>query len=287
MSILTEIMKQQLADLRRRFDEGELTGDELSTLMFQAIETEIEKPAEEMNDEWLTACGELMAYADRDKLAQLPDHSEQLRSDLVTAIHQEQKAQRMRIAYRAALTATCFLLVLIGVSYSKQWFHPSQSVDEQVYTLTGQKVEFGVDNCAVADVSDELRECETVDFQELCDFLGFVPQIPTWVPDGWELYSYYASVDHISMELTVAYGKEDEEYLLLYDYIQTEDVAAISVDYYQDKTGEYVKLNRNLKLYLATNMDKPVAIWTTADTISSVTGPISVEDLKALILSIS
>lgn len=78
MSTLTEKMKQQLADLRRRFDKGELTGDELSTLMLQAIETEAEKPMEEINDAWLTACGELMSYVDRDKLAQLPDHAEQI-----------------------------------------------------------------------------------------------------------------------------------------------------------------------------------------------------------------
>lgn len=286
MSILTEIMKQQLADLRRRFDKGELKGDELSTLMLQAIEMETEKPAEEINDAWLTACGELMAYAERDKLAQLPDHSEQIRSELVTAIHKGQKAQRMRIAYRATLAAACFLLVFIGASFSKQWFQPSQSVDEQVYTLTGAEVEIDTDNHAIADARTEFRDCETADFQALCDFLGYVPQVPTWVPDGWKLSSYYASVDRESVEITAAYEKAGEEYLLVYDYLQTEDVATVSADYYQDKTGEYVKLNEDLELYLATNIDKPVAVWTTADSISSVTGPISVEDLKVLILNI-
>ncbi len=286
MSMLTEKMKQQLADLRRRFDKGELTGDEVSTLMLQVIETETQKPAEEVNDAWLTACGELMAYVDQDKLAQLPDHSERIRSELFAAIHKEQKAQQMRIAYRVTLAAACFLLVFIGVSFSRQWFHPSQSVDEQVYTLTGEEVVIDTENNAIADVGTEFRDCETADFQELCDFLGYVPQVPTWVPDGWELSSYYASADRESVEITAAYEKAEEEYLLVYDYLRTEDVATISADYYQDTTGEYVKLNGNLEIYLATNIDKPVAVWKTSDAISSVTGPISVEDLKELILNI-
>ena len=86
-------MKQQLADLRRQYNEGELTGDQLSALMLQAIETEAAKPAKEMNDAWLTACSELMASADQDKLAKVSDHAERIRSKLVEAIRKDQKEQ--------------------------------------------------------------------------------------------------------------------------------------------------------------------------------------------------
>lgn len=286
MSILTEIMKQQLADLRRRFDKGELKGDELSTLMLQAIEIETEKPAEEINDAWLTACGELMAYADQDKLAQVPDHSEQIRSELVTAIHKEQKAQRMRIAYRASLAAACFLLVFIGVSFSKQWFQPSQSVDEQVYTLTGEEVEINTESSASAGESSESRKCTTSDLQELCEFLGYAPQVPTWVPEGWELNGYYASANGESQRITVMYEKAGEKNCLIYDYKQAEDISTISVDFYQDDAGEYVKLKNGVDIYLTTNTDEPVAVWTTSNTYSCSTGPVSVEELKIFILGI-
>lgn len=286
MSTLTEQMKQQLAGLRRRFDKGELTGDELSTLMLQAIEAEAQKPTEEINDAWLTACGELMAYVGHDKLAQLPDHAEQIRSELVAAIHKEQKAQQIRVVYRVALAAACFLFILVGVSFSKQWFRVTQSSDEQVYNLSGQQMEIRTGNQATADGDETWRECETTSFQELCDFLGYIPQVPTWVPEGWVLNGYYASADGESQSITAVYEKAEEKNCLIYDYKQAENISTISVDFYQDGVGENVKLENGLDIYLTTNTGDPVAVWTTASTYACATGPITVDDLKTFILSI-
>lgn len=286
MSSLTEKMKQQLADLRRQYNEGELTGDQLSALMLQAIETEAAKPAEEMNDAWLTACSELMSSADQDKLAKVPDHAERIRSKLVEAIRKDQKAQQRRLAYRMATAAACFLIIFAGVSFSKQWFRATQSPDEQVYNLMGQKVEIQTGNQAAADGDEAWRECETTSFQELCDFLGYVPQMPTWIPEGWRLNSYYAVIDGESQQISVAYEHPEHKYLLTYDYLQADDVSNISVDFYQDGAGKRVQLQNGLDIYLTTNTDDPVAVWTTASSYTCATGPITVDDLKTFILSI-
>ena len=286
MSSLTEKMKQQLADLRRQYNEGELTGDQLSALMLQAIETEAAKPAKEMNDAWLTACSELMASADQDKLAKVSDHAERIRSKLVEAIRKDQKAQQRRLAYRMATAAACFLIIFAGVSFSKQWFRATQSPDEQVYNLLGQKVEIQTGNQAAADGDEAWRECETTSFQELCDFLGYVPQMPTWIPEGWRLNSYYAVIDGESQQISVAYEHPEHKHLLTYDYLQADDVSNISVDFYQDGTGDHVQLQNGLDIYLTTNTDDPVAVWTTASSYACATGPITVDDLKTFILSI-
>ena len=286
MSSLTEKMKQQLADLRRQYNEGGLTGDQLSALMLQAIETEAAKPAKEMNDAWLTACSELMASADQDKLAKVPDHAERIRSKLVEAIRKDQKAQQRRLAYRMATAAACFLIIFAGVSFSKQWFRATQSPDEQVYNLMGQKVEIQTGNQAAADGDEAWRECETTSFQELCDFLGYVPQMPTWIPEGWRLNSYYAVIDGESQQISVAYEHPEHKYLLTYDYLQADDVSNISVDFYQDGAGKRVQLQNGLDIYLTTNTDDPVAVWTTASSYTCATGPITVDDLKTFILSI-
>ena len=286
MSSLTEKMKQQLADLRRQYNEGELTGDQLSALMLQAIETEAAKPAEEMNDAWLTACSELMSSADQDTLAMGPDHAERIRSKLVEAIRKDQKAQQRRLAYRMATAAACFLIIFAGVSFSKQWFRATQSPDEQVYNLLGQKVEIQTGNQAAADGDEAWRECETTSFQELCDFLGYVPQMPTWIPEGWRLNSYYAVIDGESQQISVAYEHPEHKYLLTYDYLQADDVSNISVDFYQDGAGKRVQLQNGLDIYLTTNTDDPVAVWTTASSYTCATGPITVDDLKTFILSI-
>lgn len=286
MSSLTEKMKQQLADLRRQYNEGELTGDQLSALMLQAIETEAAKPAKEMNDAWLTACSELMASADQDKLAKVPDHAERIRSKLVEAIRKDQKVQQRRLAYHMATAAACFLIIFAGVSFSKQWFRATQSPDEQVYNLMGQKVEIQTGNQAAADGDEAWRECETTSFQELCDFLGYVPQMPTWIPEGWRLNSYYAVIDGESQQISVAYEHPEHKHLLTYDYLQADDVSNISVDFYQDGAGKRVQLQNGLDIYLTTNTDDPVAVWTTASSYACATGPITVDDLKTFILSI-
>ena len=286
MSSLTEKMKQQLADLRRQYNEGELTGDQLSALMLQAIETEAAKPAKEMNDTWLTACSELMASADQDKLAKVSDHAERIRSKLVEAIRKDQKVQQRRLAYRMATAAACFLIIFAGVSFSKQWFRATQSPDEQVYNLLGQKVEIQTGNQAAADGDEAWRECETTSFQELCDFLGYVPQMPTWIPEGWRLNSYYAVIDGESQQISVAYEHPEHKHLLTYDYLQADDVSNISVDFYQDGAGKRVQLQNGLDIYLTTNTDDPVAVWTTASSYACATGPITVDDLKTFILSI-
>ena len=286
MSSLTEKMKQQLADLRRQYNEGELTGDQLSALMLQSIETEAAKPAKEINDAWLTACSELMASADQDKLAKLSDHAERIRSKLVEAIRKDQKVQQRRLAYRMATAAACFLIIFAGVSFSKQWFRATQSPDEQVYSLLGQQVEIQTGNQAAADGDEAWRECETTSFQELCDFLGYVPQIPTLVPNGWVLNRYYASIDGESRSITAVYAKAGVKNALIYDYFQADDISNFSVDFYQDGTGDHVQLQNGLDIYLTTNTGDPVAVWTTDSTYTCATGPITVDDLKTFILSI-
>ena len=254
--------------------------------MLQAIETEAAKPAKEMNDAWLTACSELMASADQDKLAKVSDHAERIRSKLVEAIRKDQKAQQRRLAYRMATAAACFLIIFAGVSFSKQWFRATQSPDEQVYNLLGQKVEIQTGNQAAADGDEAWRECETTSFQELCDFLGYVPQMPTWIPEGWRLNSYYAVIDGESQQISVAYEHPEHKHLLTYDYLQADDISNISVDFYQDGAGKRVQLQNGLDIYLTTNTDDPVAVWTTASSYACATGPITVDDLKTFILSI-
>ena len=53
-----------------------------------------------------------------------------------------------------------------------------------------------------------------------------------------------------------------------------------------DGTGDYVQLQNGLDIYLTTNTDDPVAVWTTAGSYACATGPITVDDLKTFILSI-
>ena len=53
---------------------------------------------------------------------------------------------------------------------------------------------------------------------------------------------------------------------LIYDFLQADDISNFSVDFYQDGTGDHAQLQNGLDIYLTTNTDDPVAVWTTAST---------------------
>lgn len=284
MDILSEAKRKELERIEHQYREGDLSQEQAMAWLLHAVEQEIQKPYAEIDDAWIDACEQLMNSLEQPQ--EWPDHRQENWEGIQAGMRKARRAVRVRVAARAAWAAACLAVMLAGVSYSRQWFQATQSPDEQVYTLSGQQVEIGAGSQAVADGDEKWRECETNDFQELCDFLGYTPQVPTWVPKGWKLNGYYASADGKSQSITVVYEKADEKNCLIYDCKQAEDISTISVDFYQDGTGENVKLKNGVDLYLTTNTGDPVAVWTTSGAYACAAGPVSVEDLKAFILSI-
>lgn len=284
MATLSEARRNALDHVEYQYREGELTQEQAMAWLLQAIKQEIQKPDAEIDDAWIDACEQLMDSIEQPQ--EWPDHRQENWAAIQTGMRKARRDARIRQAVRVACVAACLMLMLVGVSYSRQWFQGEQSPDEQVYTLSGQQVEIGTATQAVADGNETWRECETADFQELCDFLGYVPQMPTWVPEGWQLNSYYAVIDWHSQQISVAYENLEQKYLLIYEAIQAEDISNISVDFYQDGAGERVHLQNGLDIYLATNTGDPVAVWTTSSTYACATGPVTVEELETFILGI-
>ena len=284
MDILSEVKRRKLEHIEHQYREGDITQEQAVAWLLQAIEREIQKPDAEIDDAWIDACEQLMDNIEQPQ--EWPDHRQESWAAIQTGMRKARRDARIRQAVRVACVAACLMLMLVGVSYSRQWFQGEQSPDEQVYTLSGQQVKIGTETQAAADGNETWRECETADFQELCDFLGYVPQMPTWVPEGWVLSSYYASVDSENQSYTAVYVKTGVKYSLIYDFRQAEDISAISVDFYQDGTGKNVKLSNGLDIYLTTNTGDPVAVWTTSGTYACATGPVTVEELQTFILGI-
>ncbi len=174
---LTLQMQQNLATLKEQLERGEITKEVLSNKMERAIYKELAKPAEEINNAWLDACAALMAYADHDQIAQWPDEKEAMKAEIERKLHKKHHSKSSWALRPAICAAACIVLMMTGISLSWSWFRPSQSIDEQVYALTGQQVEIGTDNSATADEGAELKKCETTDFQELCKFLGYTANL--------------------------------------------------------------------------------------------------------------
>lgn len=284
MDVRSETRRKELERINHQYKEGDLSQEQAMAWLLHAVEQEIQKPDDEIDDAWIDACEQLMNSIEQPQ--DWPDHRQENWECIQDSIRKANRTARVRAAARAACAAACLVLMLVGVSYSRQWFQATQSPDEQVYTLTGEEVKINMESSASAGESSESGKCTTSDLQELCEFLGYTPQLPTWVPEGWELNGYYASANRESQWITVVYEKTGEKNCLIYDYKQAEDISTISVDFYQDGAGEYVKLKNGMDIYLTTNTDEPVAVWTTSNTYSCATGPVSVEEFKTFILGI-
>lgn len=277
---------QELVELQENYEKGRIDRETVSDLMEMAIDAELTKADVEIDNAWLNACIDLMAYVDHADLEQASEQHRTTWKVIRTGIRKERWRKHTRTIGRTACAVACAVLVITGVSISWRWFRPSQSTDEQVYTLTGEQIQLGADQRATAAQGDTPLECHTTSLQELCDFIGYIPPMPSWTPEGWILKEYAASSNETMQNVTMIYEKAGTSYILAYDFTQTNDVASLSTDYYQDDTGEYIQLRDDLYVYLATNMDQPCAVWSTANSISSASGPITQEELITFVLSI-
>lgn len=277
---------QELEELRENYEKGRIDRETVSDLMEMSIDAELTKSDEEIDNAWLNACIDLMAYVDRTELEQTAEQHETTWKVVQASIRKERWKKHSRTIGRVACAVACAVLIITGASISLRWFRPSQSIDEQVYTLTGEEIQLGTDQTATAAQEDTPLECHTTSLQELCDFIGHIPPTPSWTPEGWTLKEYAASSNETMQNVTMIYEKAGTSYILAYDFTQTDDVDSLSTDYYQDDAGEYIQLRDDLCVYLATNMDQPCAVWSTTNSISSASGPITQEELITFILSI-
>lgn len=278
----------KLEYLRQCYEAGQITGDELSDILEQSIDAELSKECSNIDNDWLDACATLMVDADKEKLSLLPNHTKENLQSIKKRL--KHSSLHCHIHPANSIPRLCFaasiVLLLFGVTITWSSIQAHQSVDEQVYMLTGKQIHLGSDISANADTPSEYQQFETSEYQTLCSHLGYAPIIPRWLPEGWNLVSYYVSHDGSTLSLDVAYEKEGEPYILGYTYVYVTDVSDISVDFYQDMTGNYEQLSNGCKVYFTTNMDHVLAVWSTDKTYSCISGPISNEEVIQMILSV-
>jgi len=289
MSGLNTSKHDELDKLQKAYEQGELSQQDANKRLAHAIEQELDKPDQEIDNAWINACADMIAYVNQEEIAEIPDQKEETWKAIQMQILKMQPAPKSH-TYRPlkliAGIAACLMLTMTSVSYSWQWFQPSQSADEQVYSISGQKIQINTESNAIAEPGNTVKECHTTNLQEFINFLGYVPSLPSWLPDGWIPNEYNAYSDVEGNNITVVYTKENEDSILMFDLSYTYDVSTFFSDYYQDEQGQYVSLRDGLEVYITTNAGHMLATWNNGSSVASVSGPISFSELKEIILSI-
>lgn len=291
MNELTAAHGEELERLRQAYERGEISQIAANERLAQTIDQELAKPDQEIDNAYLNACAELIAEINREEMARIPDGEEASWKAIQTQI----RSKRRRVACRApqwviravGMAACLALFLLTSVSYSWKWLEPVQSEDGQEYYLRGREVKILEGTEAKAyNSSLEMRECLTQNFNELCEFLGYTPAMPTWVPEGWEVTEYYGNQRDYRYDYEVVYEKPGVKYIMRYSFSYTTMPEYVSITLFQDGVGDYRRLANGKEVYLYTNAGSRGAIWHTDCTIEFVDGPISEEELIKMVESI-
>lgn len=288
MSKLSPIKQQLLDEIEQRYESGKLSAKEASDRMLAEIEKEVQKEDVESDDAWIDACYALMTVVSTEQNDDWPDQQQENWLAIRKKITKDQRVKCIWRTKRIFCVAACLVLLIGGVSFSWAYLSHSQSSDEQEYYITGDKRQFSFnDEARASDGNLESVDCSTQDFSELCEFLGFTPPMPTWIPDGgWVLSEYYGTFIGSSYSYGVVYENPSKKNVLSYNYSYEEHPEYVSASFFQDGAGHYIKAQDGKDVYITTNCGETVAIWHSVSTTEDLGGPISENDIIRMVESI-
>lgn len=287
MSELTVQMQRELAEIREQYSKGRMDAEMVAELAEMAIDAELGKPDGEINGAWLDACAELMNDVNKEKLAHVPDRHE----DTWQAIHEEiRRLEKRRCpawVKPAIRVAACLVLLLgVGLVLPFAGIRGLQEQDGQAHRPGSYETILVTEAKAEDTPLPPPAACQTADFSEVVSYLGFMPALPAWVPDGWRAQSYAAERGDGEWYFSAHYVKEGEEAPLRYEVMWQSDVDSLNSGLPQDESGAYRTLDGGLTVYLTTDANQPLAAWTADNRVIRYSGPLAEEDLLRSVMSI-
>ena len=286
---LSEEKAQHLENIRQELCQGTLSNKEAESMVLETIEKEANK--EEADYAWIEACCQFLEENIPVTQDNWPDHQQSNWENIQAAVNNEKKLSRGRRTKQSAwkkliVAAACLAVIVGGVSFSVSWYQGTQLEDGQVYNLTGQKVEIGKSQSAVAAGDGTLQELETDNYADVVAFLGTTPPMPHWYPEGWKVEIYYATLSNGYWDITIFYTTPETDTTLSYMCAYAADPSIVSTIFPQDGEGEDIVLDNGEKVYFSTNAGETIAIWQQSNLYMFLSGPISMEDMAYMICNI-
>ena len=124
---------------------------------------------------------------------------------------------------------------------------------------------------------------DLVKLKELSDVMFNSAQIiPSWIPDGFSLHDYQATVNPMYSDISALFLDNDR--IIQYSAIVTS--ADSQVSYIKDEGDVDIFDYNGISHYLITNCGNTVAVWANDGVECSISGDISTDELKKIIVSI-
>ena len=189
----------QLEAIKQSILDGRLTHGQICDALAEEIKKELQKSAEEVDIEYVLACQRLIASLHSKEAAQAESHAEHnfevAHAKLQQEKHSVQKGRKRAIRYGFAVAFLLVVLAGADILLTKRQINVSYSPDHEQIVYDGMMTMPGILEMAGADIQgDAVQELTTKNWDEVVAFLGYVPGMPTWIPDGWVLDEYYCAI---------------------------------------------------------------------------------------------
>lgn len=277
----------QIEAIHQSISNGDLTAQQIHDVMLAEITTELSKPQEEVDIDYVNACQALLMELNIPRAAVTPSHYEQN----LTAVRKKFQPRFSFVPHTiwgrfATVLCLMVLITTAGLLMPEGWIITRQSEDKGQYIMQGIKTPEGFVSVAEAGPSHNKNgNYTTLEWSEVVYYLGGIPPVPQWLPSGWYVYQYTVGLMNSASTLTVTYAHESKDSYLTYTYYIFFDYD-LFMTIEQDGTGIYETLADGTTVYLTTNIDSLCASWYTDHAQFMVTGEMSKENLLRIVESI-
>jgi hypothetical protein len=277
---------EKIEAIKQQIDSGELTFDDMCRCLSKSINVELSKPFDEIDNEFVSSCQKLL-----DSLlntAPYQSRQPQYEKELIQQLKITKSYSIRRRVYSAIAVAVALIIfAVIGQeALTHKWLEGVPSEDNQQYVVSGYEVDPQLVNTGIASTeSHEHKETTTQNLDEAIDVLGFSPLMPTYYPDGWDSYVYYANKHTLYQWFYEALVSSEHEIIIRYEVKKFSDIANATANFEQSVLGSTIKCN-GWNVYMTTNIRDSIAVWIDGTTCYSLSGPLSFDEMTTIINSI-
>ena len=283
--------QNQLEAIKQSILDGRLTHGQICDALAEEIKKELQKSAEEVDIEYVLACQRLIASLHPKKAAQAESHAEHnfqaAHAKLQQEKHSVQKGRKRAIRYGFAVAFLLVVLAGADILLTKRQINVSHSPDHEQIVYDGMMTIPGILEMAGADIQgDAVQELTTKNWDEVVAFLGYVPGMPTWIPDGWVLDEYYCAIFKNFSIFDVTYSCQGFNEYLAYSIEHYYGSEPLHGTFEQDGIGYETFTATGQRLYITSNTGSSVILWHNGSNVNSVIGPVAADELIHMVESI-
>lgn len=274
----------QLEAIRQAISDGRLTAQQIHSILLEEITNELNKPKEEVDTEYISACQELLGSLNRSRTAAVVSHYEENLQAIRNKMHPRFSFSPCT-GWKRIATAMCLALVFlcVGLFIPEGWIITHQTEDKGQYIMQGIETPAGFGS--VADAGPALNRIGTYDttsWQEVVHLMGGKPCVPQWMPSDWSILTYNVGLTSTSSTLTIIYINNNVGKTQIFQSTTYFELSSLHRYVEQNDEGYVTELENGTTVYITDNIS---ATWNTSSTDYLLTGSIPANDLIRIVES--